>query len=368
MTRLAPIPAALREQARTDYLALLTAANSPLLENAAIREQLVAQLDAVLDSMAPELRWRPAGRTRAGLSAEIGRSRAAGGVSPAQSLRAASLIFQACLPAITARLNELGEPDAAARGAVVLNAAILNRMAVAGMSYVEQLLTTAQMANQVERRRISRELHDVAAPTVVLAQQNVELHRVYLATNPAAAQDKLDAADESLRQLMSLIRDLATEMREGAAVLGLAGALRRYVDSVPALPAGATPPTAPALTLEVDPATAMLAPAYVEELFLIVREAIRNAVDHADATTVTATVRVADAEPDIDVLHVSVRDDGCGFDTSKERAAGHHGLDSLRERAELLAGTATVDSSPGRGTEITVRVPVPRLTGRYVHE
>lgn len=83
------------------------------------------------------------------------------------------------------------------------------------------------------------------------------------------------------------------------------------------------------------------------------QEALANARKHAGGSTDVA-VALAYA---VDVLTLSVRDDGCGFDPAAP--AGGYGLAGLRARAAEVGGTASVRSAPGDGTTVTVELPVP---------
>jgi two-component system sensor histidine kinase DegS len=89
-------------------------------------------------------------------------------------------------------------------------------------------------------------------------------------------------------------------------------------------------------------------------LFRIIQEALNNIEKHADATHVTIEFEVTPQK-----LFVVVRDDGRGFQPSKGRGKPRNlGIASMRERTELLGGTLKIKSEPGRGTMITLDVPL----------
>ncbi|MCW2523422.1 MAG: two-component system histidine kinase [Frankiales bacterium] len=352
------------EDIKARYLGLLSEAGSPLLGSESVVQQVVAQLFSVLDALAPTLRWSPATAPDVttgpdasiaaaespaddlDLSAQIGKARAATGANPAQSLRAAALMFQAALPAVSDRLAVLGHERADRDAALLLNRTIMDRMSMAALSYIDVVLTKAQAANQDERRRVSRDLHDVAAPAVAVALQGLELYEVYAVTDPEQADRKLAATQKSMREVLRLVRGLSAELREGAGAIGLTAALQRYLDTIPPVPAA---------ELRVEGPVDTLSAAYSEEVFLLLREAFRNAISHARAERVLIEVKVSASE-----LTASVRDDGCGFDLERTLARHRHvGLDSMRERAELLGGTLTMQSAPGEGSLVAVRVQIP---------
>ena len=94
-------------------------------------------------------------------------------------------------------------------------------------------------------------------------------------------------------------------------------------------------------------------------IYRLVQEALTNIAKHAAASHVEVTVRREDVQ-----LYVEVADNGQGFiqdmdtDTNQPRRRGGIGLVSMRERAELLGGTLEIDTSPGKGTRLTARIPL----------
>jgi signal transduction histidine kinase len=88
-------------------------------------------------------------------------------------------------------------------------------------------------------------------------------------------------------------------------------------------------------------------------VFRIVQEALTNAARHARASQVEVAI-----DADAEAITVTVSDDGAGFDASSPSKPHSYGLLGLRERAYLLGGEAQVNSQPGRGTEIEVRLPL----------
>ena len=97
-------------------------------------------------------------------------------------------------------------------------------------------------------------------------------------------------------------------------------------------------------------------PAVVDEVFLILREAIRNAVRHGLPQRLLIGVALTPQE-----LHAWVEDDGRGFVFTGwgEQVFGGVGLASMQERAALIEGRITIDSAPGQGTHVELSVPLP---------
>jgi len=110
-----------------------------------------------------------------------------------------------------------------------------------------------------------------------------------------------------------------------------------------------------AVRCEIGELERKLPPETAIALFRIGQEAMNNVVRHAKADSVLIQLAVEGDE-----LRVEIEDDGQGFDPKVAPAdRPHYGLLGIRERAELLGGTAVIESSPGNGTRVEVRVPIP---------
>jgi PAS domain S-box-containing protein len=210
-------------------------------------------------------------------------------------------------------------------------------------------------AEAAERERISRELHDRVAHSMGVAHQNLQLYDALAAKDPARAAEKLKLARESTRRALDQTRSLAAELRnmpEEELENGLPAALEALArSSVPdrvhvevAFPSGDDE------GWEDMPASVGL------QVYLVMREALTNAVRHSGCERVMMSLEIRDRE-----LAGAVEDDGGGFDPEAARKAslsGGVGLRSMRERAEMLGGSLCVDSAPGAGTKVELRVPI----------
>ena len=200
-------------------------------------------------------------------------------------------------------------------------------------------------AQAEERKRISRELHDRVAHAMGVAHQSLELHDALKVANPELAEAKMSLAKETTVEAMSLTRDLAQELR-GAEVRGsLSAALSGLLEA--AVPPGVER----AASVEGD--EALVPPHVREQLFVILREGVRNAVSHSGAGRIDVGVRVSPEE-----VAGRVEDDGRGFAEEDVSAGG--GMRSMRERAELFGGALEVSPRPGAGTSVRVSVPLKR--------
>ena len=202
-------------------------------------------------------------------------------------------------------------------------------------------------AQESERRRISRELHDEVGQV---------LSAIMLALGNLQSSLKNDRKEESLRQLQ-LVLDM-TERNAGV-VRNISLLLRpTMLDDLGLLPALKW------LAREVSRTTPVEIDVFAEDspedlpedhrtcVYRVVQEAVRNGVRHSGARQIRILVRPTDGHR----LHVTVQDDGKGFDPIRERGLGILGME---ERVVQLGGALSVDSGRGRGTTVCFELPLP---------
>jgi signal transduction histidine kinase len=97
-----------------------------------------------------------------------------------------------------------------------------------------------------------------------------------------------------------------------------------------------------------------LPPDLRHNLFLIVKESLTNAIKHAGATRVSVQAKMQGS-----LLTVEVQDDGQGFDPSAPQTDQRHGLTNMQRRAEAVGATLELRSTPGQGTLVHLRTPLP---------
>ncbi|TDB79409.1 MULTISPECIES: sensor histidine kinase [unclassified Micromonospora] len=320
---------------------------SELIKGPDVLAQLAVQVQAVLDDVAARVTVSETsplelvGEARL-FNVNIGADRARRGIHPVQSLRAATTLFEVMLPVIT---RDLPPTDSAGalRISRALHEAIMARVALASMSYVAFLMEKLQASRQEERTRIARELHDRVLHEMGLTLHQLDLHRHYADRDPAQARAKIDTAIESLDEALRTVRHLSAELRRSVGEYGLERTLRAYLE--------ANAPASVQFSITTTGDLKVLPPDVLEELYLIMREATRNALRHAEPTRLELSVDVGAT-----TVAATVVDDGCGFDTSDpDRARG--GLPSMYERALLLHGVLELTSTPGRGTRVEVHIP-----------
>jgi len=205
-------------------------------------------------------------------------------------------------------------------------------------------LRRAVQAQEVERRRLARELHDEtgqALTSILLGLAAVERSESAEAAHAAAA-----ALRELVVETLQNVRRLAVELRPSALDdFGLEPALRRL---------GQTVREGGLLDVQVEARLgAQRLPADVETaLYRIVQEALTNVVKHAQARHVSIVLTRKQGS-----VLVMIEDDGRGFDPTKPSVEGL-GLQGMRERVELLDGSFQVEAAPRTGTTLIVELPV----------
>jgi signal transduction histidine kinase len=198
-----------------------------------------------------------------------------------------------------------------------------------------------------ERIRMSRAIHDTLLQGLVgLALQINDLSRS-LESSPVA-RDQISRMRRQVEEYIREARNSIWDLRSpNLASRDLSTALRELAER-------ATAGTQARLEFEVTGTPRPCSDRVEEQLLVIGREAVSNAVRHGRASLVKMNLRYEE-----DKLELRVSDDGCGFDVEKARETPeHYGLISMRERAEQVRGWLNVVSGPGRGTEIEAVVPI----------
>lgn len=227
-----------------------------------------------------------------------------------------------------------------------LNESISRRVREATLAYTGSLLERVDRAHADERRRIARDLHDRLGEGMSVALRQLELHEIASREDPDTSAARVAMAKQALGEAMRRLRLVISGLRQDS-VRSLEKALVRYVDSADA-------DAEVRLRVSGDERWAPLP--VIDEAFLIIREAIRNALAHGLPGLVHIGVALAPHE-----LLAWVEDDGTGFVVSQARGPGTAGagLASMRERAAMVGGRLRIASVPGQGTVVELLVPLP---------
>lgn len=195
-----------------------------------------------------------------------------------------------------------------------------------------------------ERERIGMELHDGVIQSLYGIGMQVELLRL---NGTAAEAESLTPVVDALNDVIEDIRAFILELKSrGDNQLTTYHCLQQMLLRLH-LP--------PSLNVQVDaPDTRPpFSPAIFESICLIINEALSNAIRHAGAKTLCVT-----AKHDRVWFTVIVEDDGNGFSIEQVQDAGGLGLQHMQRRARLYGGSVDVDTAPGKGTTLTIKIPI----------
>lgn len=200
-------------------------------------------------------------------------------------------------------------------------------------------------AQEEERRRLARELHDDLSQT--LAALALELTACERMAEEERLRDRLHNAEQTVERLADDIHDMSRLLHPSILDdLGLEAAIRAEClrfserEGIP-------------LSLSPDEPLDGISPECALTFYRITQEALHNISKHAEASSVTVSLRNEEGGVTLRIV-----DDGRGFDPTADRDRNGLGLVSMGERVRLLSGSLSVDSTPGGGVCVTVIAPV----------
>ena len=201
---------------------------------------------------------------------------------------------------------------------------------------------TALAAQEAERLRVARELHDEIGQT--LTAVTIQAERA-AEGEPALASQALQRLADAVRDSLDEVRRIARELRpEALDDLGLVNALIALCNRVGAQ-------DGPRVIRELQGKLPALSPEVELVIYRVAQESLTNALRHSDARSVTVSLK-ADAE----TVTLRVADDGKGMPA--QSPDGTAGIAGMRERALLVGGRLSIESRPDQGTEVRLTIPV----------
>lgn len=205
-------------------------------------------------------------------------------------------------------------------------------------------------AQESERKRIARELHDSVGQMLSAAKMRIHAVTSGMELLRREVPAHLDQARSVIQRAIEEVRRISHNLRPSELDdLGLLPALQSLCDEFHE--------RAKIRTTLIQPSTFLNLPDEANlTAYRVVQEALNNVEKYAQASSVTVEVTADHCS-----LHIRIKDDGRGFDSSGVRTSrqGGFGLMGMIERVALVGGNATVESTIGRGTTISVRIPVP---------
>lgn len=215
---------------------------------------------------------------------------------------------------------------------------------------LQQLLTETVNVQDRERRRIAQDMHDGVNQLLVGAMLELKSARDRLTNdNLSGVENSLEAVQNILHRVEAEIRQVVHDLHPPTLdALGLASAIRRYAgrfeqySNIPCQVTVLGEPTRLTPDAEIC-------------IYRLMQEALQNVSAHSQAGWASVTVNFSPG-----TFELTVQDNGRGFDlkTVQQNGLGHLGLFSMTERAERLNGHLTIQSEPGRGTQVELTIPV----------
>lgn len=204
-----------------------------------------------------------------------------------------------------------------------------------------------QLAVMEERERLAQDLHDLVTQSLYSLTLLAEAaRRMIRAGKPERAGEHITRLGENAQDALKEIRLLVYKLRPDALEReGLVGAIQQRL--------GAVERRAGVKAHLIANETIKLSPPLEEGLYCIALEALNNALKHAKASSVTVRIQVVNNS-----VELEVKDNGIGFDQTRVNGREGMGLASMLERARRLGGIMCVQSSPGKGTLVSVRLPI----------
>ncbi len=227
------------------------------------------------------------------------------------------------------------------------------------LSQGESIQTRIIDAQENERRRLAREIHDGPAQVLANAIFGLAYCERLLDKDAAATKRELAHLEADLREGMTEVRRLIFDLHlPSLNELGLETTLTHYIQNYHSR-FGIT------VQLELRDLSERLPPALEVTIFRVIQEALQNVQKHAAAHRVTIHCQRQGRN-----LVFTIVDDGRGFDPSQLTmgVTRHLGIVSMRERAMLVQGRLQIDSEPGKGTTVTFIVPYEPRGGERISE
>ncbi|MFC4323374.1 sensor histidine kinase [Litchfieldia salsa] len=203
-------------------------------------------------------------------------------------------------------------------------------------------------AQEEERKRLSREIHDGPAQMLANVMMRSQLiDKVFRERGPEEGFKDIADLRVMVRSALYEVRRIIYDLRPMALDdLGLVPTLKKYLETIEEYNNSAN---ITFINLGIEKRLLLK---YEVALFRLVQEAVQNALKHANAKEILVKVQIAKTN-----VTVIVKDNGDGFDV-KEKKRNSFGLMGMRERVELLEGQITIDTKKGAGTVIMIQVPI----------
>jgi two-component system NarL family sensor kinase len=220
----------------------------------------------------------------------------------------------------------------------VLSAELLHQQDLRSKAIIE--------AEENERKRIARDLHDGVGQTLSAAKLNLSSLESKLqlteTETQSALKNAIDLVDDSVKEVRAVSHSM---MPNALLKSGLVAAVREFINKLSTI-------EKLKIDLEITGLSERLEPSTETVLFRVLQEIVSNIIKHAQANKITIQIMKHENE-----LTVMIEDNGAGFDTSKINEFTGIGLKNITSRIDFLKGTVNFDSNIGKGTTVIIEVP-----------
>jgi PAS domain S-box-containing protein len=235
---------------------------------------------------------------------------------------------------------------------IAIENATLYQAVTKHMERLQTLSSAIVNIQEEERRRIAQELHDEAGQALTGIKMNLEWVEKELASSEKPVRDKIEEIKTQVGKIMEELRRLSYDLRPAILdELGLVPTLRWYIEEY-------SKRTRTAVHLQTTGLQKRLTAKIEILLYRVIQEALTNVAKHAQAESVILSLEKKDVH-----VHLYITDDGKGFEVKRYFSSPPMirrglGILGMKERVELAGGTFFIDSDPGQGTRISIKVPI----------
>ncbi|WP_338524831.1 PAS domain S-box protein [Pseudomonas batumici] len=215
----------------------------------------------------------------------------------------------------------------------------------ASHAQLRQLSSHRETTREEERKRIAREVHDELGQQLTALRMDISLLRLQFGNDHPLLVERVQALMVRVDETIQVVRNVATSLRPSALDMGLTPALEWLVSEFSENTGIYCRLRAPSARLELDDERATAT-------FRVIQESLTNIARHAQASRVDIHLERCSEH-----VLIEVRDNGKGFDP-QQLPKGTLGMLGMRERGHMLGGAVTIDSAPGQGTRVRVRIPL----------
>ncbi len=215
---------------------------------------------------------------------------------------------------------------------------------------LRELAAHHEKIREEERTRIAREIHDELGQYLTALRMDAAMLKIRFGADHPELGQHVAGMKKTIDTTIGAVRNLATSLRPGALDMGLVSAAEWLLSGFEERTRVRCRLHAPQEQLELDEERATAA-------FRILQESLTNIARYAQATEVDVRIEWVDG-----ILEMDIRDNGVGFDNAEVRKRKTFGLMGMRERALQFGGESRIDSQPGAGTTVRIRIPCTRET------